>query len=222
MDPNKAITSREMMEIEEKADNMGISRLLMMENAGAGVAYNIVRMYDKDIKNCKVVAICGLGNNGGDAMVSARHLAYYGSNITVILLGSSRGIKTSEARTNYNILARMRSIKIIEAESIDDNIKGIISNADIIIDGIFGTGIKGEIREPYATAIDTINASNAYKVAVDIPSGLDPDTGHVYGKCTRADITVTFHRLKKGLVDNDKNTGRVIVWNIGIPPDAEE
>ncbi len=222
MDLNSAITSKEMMEIEEKADNMGISRLLMMENAGAGVAYNIVRMYDKkDIKYCKVVVICGLGNNGGDAMVSARHLAYYGSNITVILLGSSKGIKTHEAKTNYNILARMRSIKVIEAESIDDNIKSIISSADIIIDGIFGTGIKGEIKEPYSTAIDVINASDAYKVAVDIPSGLDPDTGYIYGKCVRADITVTFHRLKKGLVDSGKNTGRVIVWNIGIPLDAE-
>ncbi len=220
------ITSKEMMEIEQRAHDMGVTRLLMMENAGAGIAYNIVRLYNeqgKSIKGCRIVVICGLGNNGGDAMVSARHLAYYDANVTVILLGNVDDIKTEEARLNYNILSKMKkSIKIIEVRELDERTKNIINDTDLIVDGIFGTGIRGQIREPYASVIDVINGSKAYKVAVDIPSGLDPDTGHVHDKCVKADLTITFHRLKKGLlVDNGKTSGNVIVWNIGIPPEAE-
>jgi len=228
MDSTKAITSKEMMEIEQRAHEMGVTRLLMMENSGAGIAYNIVRVYNeqgRSIKGCKVVVICGLGNNGGDAMVSARHLAYHGADVTVILLGSMDSIKTEEARSNYNILARMRSsIKLIEIKKhLDDDIKSIINSADLIVDGIFGTGIRGDIKDPYASAIDAINSSRAYKVAVDIPSGLDPDTGYAYEKCVKADLTITFHRLKNGLlIDNGKTSGNVIVWNIGIPPEAEQ
>ena len=96
----------------------------------------------------------------------------------------------------------------------------MINNANVIIDGIFGIGIKGKIREPHSSIIDAINGSKAYKVAVDVPSGLDPDTGKIHDKCIKADATITFHRMKKGLPKKSV-CGKIIVEPIGIPPDAE-
>jgi NAD(P)H-hydrate epimerase len=115
----------------------------------------------------------------------------------------------------------MDSVEVIFGKDLNEDIKAKINNADIIIDGIFGTGIKGEIRYPNADAIDLINSSKAYVVSIDIPSGLDPNTGIVYEKCVKADATVTFHRMKRGLLKNKKYTGTIHVERIGIPPEAE-
>ncbi|MCS6768231.1 MAG: NAD(P)H-hydrate epimerase [Candidatus Nitrosocaldus sp.] len=216
------ITTHDMMRIEERAHAMGVTRLLMMENAGAGIAHHIASKFS-DLRGRRVVAIAGLGNNGGDAMVSARHLTYYRADVTVVLLGRGADIRTVEARTNWGILERMGgSIRLVElGEGMAmDSIRGMITNADVIVDGIFGTGIKGSIREPHASMIDAINASRAYKVAVDVPSGLDPDTG-MYERCVRADATVTFHRAKRGLMVSRDVCGTIVVWPIGIPPEAE-
>ncbi|MEM0029699.1 MAG: NAD(P)H-hydrate epimerase [Candidatus Nitrosocaldus sp.] len=216
-----AITTQEMMRIEERAHTMGVTRLLMMENAGAGVAHHIASSYpNPERKNIAVIA--GLGNNGGDAMVAARHLTYYRADVRVILLGSSMDIRTEEARTNWRILERMsNSLRLVQLNAQGpDDIKDMVVSADIIVDGIFGTGIKGSIREPHSSIIDAINASKAYKVAVDVPSGLDPDTGR-YDKCVMADATVTFHRAKRGLFASSSICGKIIVWPIGIPPEAD-
>ena len=97
-----------------------------------------------------------------------------------------------------------------------------MSNSDIIIDGIFGTGIKGEIRGPFSTAIDLINDSNAYVVSVDIPSGLNPNDGSFHEKCVKADATVTFHRIKTGLIRSKEYTGEVHLEKIGIPSESEQ
>src|ERR671925_242807 len=93
-----------------------------------------------------------------------------------------------------------------------------------IIVAVCGTGIKGEIRQPYASAIDAINKSKAYVLAVDVPSGFDPNTGQIHKKCIMADATITFHRLKSGLAEKKKKkyTGSVYVEWIGIPPEAEK
>jgi len=115
----------------------------------------------------------------------------------------------------------MNSNDLIFAKEVSREIIRLINNADIIIDGIFGTGIKGIIGEPHSSAIDAINRSKAYKVAVDVPSGLDPDTGKIHDKCVRADATITFHRMKKGLPSKKSICGEIIVEPIGIPPDAE-
>jgi len=115
----------------------------------------------------------------------------------------------------------MDSIETIFGNEINDKIKRKISKANIIIDGIFGTGVKGEIRDPHASAIELINKSKAYVVSVDIPSGIDPNTGEVHDSCVKADATVTFHRMKIGLVDNRKHTGLIHLERIGIPKEAE-
>ena len=217
----KPITSDQMYRIEENGHSvLGMRRFLMMENAGHGLADFVARRF-KNLENKRIVAVCGTGNNGGDGFVASRHLAGYGAKITVVLLGSPSDLKSEEARLNWGIIEKMDSIEIIFSKEMTDEVKDRIAKAGIILDGIFGTGIKGEIREPYASAIDAINKSKAYVVAVDVPSGFDPNTGQIHEKCVRADATVTFHRLKVGLVKGKKYTGPVHVERIGIPPEAE-
>ena len=192
----------------------------MMENAGHGIADFIVHRFKK-LKNKRIVAVCGTGNNGGDGFVASRHLAGYGAKITVILLGSPSDLRSEEARLIWGILERIDSIEIIFGKVLTQEVKDRIAKARIILDSIFGTGIKDEIREPYASAIDTINKSKAYVLAVDVPSGFDPNTGQIHEKCVIADATITFHRIKVGLTRGRKYTGQVHVEWIGIPPEAE-
>jgi NAD(P)H-hydrate epimerase len=209
------ITVKQMMQIEENGHQMGFPRKLMMENAGAAAARYVVEKFP-DITSKKILVFAGLGNNGGDAFVIARHLAGYGSSVKVILLGSPDKIKTDEARTNWKLLEKMNSLELFVASDVH----GLDFEADIIIDGILGTGISGKIREPYASAIEMINKSRAFKLAVDVPSGLDPDTGNIVDKCVRADATITFHRMKVGMPKTDM-CGTILVEKIGIPTEAE-
>src|SRR5574340_125910 len=175
-----------MMQIEENGHHMGFFRKLMMENAGAATARFLLEKFP-DLITKKIVVFAGLGNNGGDALVVTRHLAGFGCRPTVILLGSPDKIKTQEASDNWKILEKMDSVNLIIASDA-----GHVSlDADIIVDGMLGTGISGKIREPYSAAIDVINKSQAFKLAVDIPSGLDPDSGSIADKCVKADATST-------------------------------
>ena len=217
----KPITSDQMYRIEENGESvLGMRRFLMMENAGHGVADFVAHKF-KNLKNKRIVTVCGTGNNGGDGFVASRHLAGYGAKMTVILLGSPSDLRSEEARLNWGIIEKMDSIEIIFGKELTDEVKTRIARAHIILDSIFGTGIKGEIREPYTSAIDAINKSKAYVLAVDIPSGFDPNTGQIHEKCARADATITFHRPKVGLAKGKKYTGPVHVELIGIPPEAE-
>ena len=223
MTKDKAITSDQMYKIEDNGHNLiGIRRVYMMENAGHGLADFIITKFKGKLKGKKIVVVCGTGNNGGDGFVASRHLAGYGlANLTVILLGFPTNLRTEESKINWGIIEKMDSLEIIFGNELNDQIKEKIAKADIIIDGIFGTGIKGEIREPYASVIELINKSKAYVVSIDIPSGLDPNTGKVNDKCVKADATVTFHRMKIGLLKNRKYTGIIHVERIGIPQEAE-
>jgi NAD(P)H-hydrate epimerase len=222
----KPITTDQMYAIEQNGHSIfGMRRFLMMENAGHGVADFVVRKF-KTLKNKRIVAMCGTGNNGGDGFVASRHLAGYGAKVVVMLLGSPSDLRTEEARLNWTIIEKMDSIELIFGKELTSEIKSRIANANIVLDSIFGTGIKGEIRQPYASAIDAVNKSKAYVLAVDVPSGFDPNTGQIHNKCIMADATITFHRLKVGLADKKKNkkkyTGPVYVEWIGIPPEAEK
>ena len=166
----------------------------------------------------EVLVFAGLGNNGGDGLVIARHLAGYGFNVTVFLLGEPDNIRSEECSWNWNLLEKMKSVKLLTGANLED-----LNNLEfeIIIDGILGTGISGEIREPQASAITYINKSNAFKLAVDVPSGVDPDTGNKNSPHVTADITVTFHRMKVGMPKRKDVCGEIFVEKIGIPPEAE-
>lgn len=209
------ITVKQMMQIEENGHQMGFLRKFMMENAGAAA---VRRLVDKvgDVSSKKILVFAGLGNNGGDALVISRHLAGYGAAVTLVLLGSQDKIKTEESRWNWQLLEKMSSVKLIIGEQLQYNF-----DADVIVDGILGTGIAGTIREPYASAISFINKSKAFKLAVDVPSGLDPDTGNTANICVKADITVTFHKMKIGMPKRTDMCGQIFVEKIGIPPEAE-
>ena len=220
-----AISSNQMYEIENMGHSkFGMKKVLMMENAGFGVADFIIKKFkNKPISKLKILAICGSGNNGGDAMVTARHLTCSSINLKVIFLGDPSSIKTEEALTNFEIISKMnKTIELIMCSKVDTNVKKQILNADIIIDGIFGTGIKGEIQDPHLSVIKLINKSKAYIIAVDIPSGLNPNTGEITSNVIRANTTITFHRIKLGLLTNKKYTGNLILKKIGIPIEAED
>lgn len=209
------ITVKQMMQIEENGHQMGFLRKFMMENAGASAVRRLIEKTD-DISSKKVLIFAGLGNNGGDAFVIARHLVGHDANVIVVLLGNPEKIKTEEGRWNWQLLQKMKSIKLITGEKPNYD-----SDADIIVDGILGTGITGDIREPYASAMQFINSSNAFKLAVDVPSGLDPDSGNTSNVFVKTDLTITFHKMKIGMPKRKDLCGEIFVEKIGIPPEAE-
>jgi len=207
-----------MMQIEENGHQMGFLRKFMMENAGAGATKRLVEKFG-DVKSKNVLVFAGLGNNGGDGLVIARHLAGHGSSVTVFLLGEPDNIRSEECSWNWNLLEKMKSIKLLTGGNFD--LLNNLGKFDIIIDGVLGTGISGEIREPQASTITFINKSNAFKLAVDVPSGVDPDTGNKNSPHVIADMTVTFHRMMVGMPKAKDVCGEIFVEKIGIPPEAE-
>nr|AIE95220.1 carbohydrate kinase, YjeF related protein [uncultured marine thaumarchaeote AD1000_60_A11] len=216
------ITVKQMMQIEENGHQMGFLRKFMMENAGAATVKRIVEKYSSvwsiDPNYKKILVFAGLGNNGGDGLVIARHLAGYGVNVTVFLLGEPDNIRSEECSWNWSLLEKMKSVKLLTGGNLED-----LNNLEfeIIIDGILGTGISGEIREPHASAIEFINEKGYHVVAVDVPSGLNPDTGEANKICVNAKMTVTFHRMKVGMPKRKDVCGEIFVEKIGIPPEAE-
>jgi|TARA_B100001964_G_C14211394_1_gene590678 NAD(P)H-hydrate epimerase len=216
------ITPEQMDKIDANSEKLGIPRILLMENAGRALAEHIIN-HLKELDWRKVVIVAGRGNNGGDGFVAARHLAGHGKDITVILLGNNA--KTSEAAFNWSGLKNMfKTIKLLTTDDsyFEKKMKSIILEADIVIDAIFGTGIRGLPREPHSIAMRLINQSKAYILSVDIPSGLDPLTGEVNNISVIANSTVTFHRLKIGLLKRKDVTGEIFLKPIGVPPEAEE
>ena len=210
------ISVDDMYKIENKGHEMGFLKKFMMENAGAAAVRRLVEKFGSvDSKN--ILIFVGLGNNGGDGMVMARHLSGHGAKVTVMLLGTSQKIKTEESNWNWSILEKMSSVKLISGDSLNFDFK-----PDVLVDAILGTGITGEIREPYASAINYINESDCYKFAVDVPSGLDPQTGDTANIFTKCDMTVTFHKMKQGIPKRKDLTGDLFAEKIGIPPEAED
>jgi yjeF N-terminal region len=209
------ISVDQMYQIENKGHDMGFLKKFMMENAGAVAVRRLIeKIGDVDSKN--IVIFVGMGNNGGDGQVMARHLAGHNANVTVVLLGTPDKIKTEESKWNWSILEKMPSVKLVTGDSTDFNFK-----PDVIVDGILGTGIKGEIREPYASAINFINQTDCFKFAVDVPSGMDPQTGETASLFTKCHMTVTFHKMKQGIPKRKDLTGELSAEKIGIPPEAE-
>ena len=210
------ITVDQMYNIENKGHDMGFLKKFMMENAGAAAVRRLVEKLGS-VESKNILIFVGMGNNGGDGLVMARHLAGYGAKATVMLLGSPDKIKTEESNWNWSILQKMPSVKLLSGDSLNFDFK-----PDVIIDAILGTGISGEIREPYASAINYINQADCYKFAVDVPSGLDPQTGETANIFTKCDMTVTFHKMKQGIPKRKDLTGELFAEKIGIPPEAEE
>jgi len=213
---NSYISSREMRTLEVNAEYFGISLLQLMELAGHNVAHEVVSRFPK---NKKVAIFCGLGGNGGDGFVAARHLLAEGFDVTVILVGKGRDINHEAALKNFEILQSLqREVPILE---ITDSTAIPDVKADVIVDALLGTGTKGKIKNPIAQVVNCINGLSGFKVAVDVPTGIDSDTGDVLGCAVKADLTVTFHRAKKGMENAKKYTGEIVVGSIGLPFELE-
>lgn len=212
------VSSREMHAIETNAKYFGISRLQLMENAGSRVADQIASRF-KPTKT-RIAIFCGLGGNGGDGLVAARHLLSQGFRIEVVLAGKPTDITSEETRINLNALQSLAgSINIHEA--IDSSLIPDVK-ADVIVDALLGTGLKGTPRPPVTQLISKINAMKAFKVAVDVPSGINSDTGEAFGEAIKADVTITFHKPKIGLEKAGKYVGELVVALIGLPEEFED
>jgi hydroxyethylthiazole kinase-like uncharacterized protein yjeF len=216
-DKKDFITSKEMQALELNAEYFGISRLQLMENAGYSVASEIASRFKPD----KSIAVfCGLGGNGGDGFVAARHLSAMGyKKITVILAGKAEEISDKAAFENWVPLQSLPDSVVIR--EVHDSTLIPETSADIVIDAILGTGTVGQLRPPVLQLVEKINKMTAFRVAVDIPTGIDADTGNTLGKAVKADLTVTFHKTKRGLKNAKKYVGELIIKNIGLPLEIE-
>ena len=209
----KELTAKAVRAIDRKArEKFGISTLLLMENAGAGVAREVLKSYKPGMK---VAVICGKGNNGGDGLVAARHLMSQKIKPDVFLACGFSQVE-NEARANLDILLKLKAKITRLRESDLKNIK--ISKYDLIVDALLGLGLSGQVSGIYADLIQLINSSGAYIISVDVPSGLDATTGKVLGSCVKADKTVTFVAQKRGMSagDGPKYCGKIIVADLGI------
>ena len=194
------ITVQEMKKLE---DNCGIPKVELMEYAGRGI-YEILRK-KFILKNKKILIVAYHGNNGGDGFVAARHLCENVS-VDVLFLGDENKLK-EEALVNYKKIINNPKIQFLNIEDVD------FDGYDFIIDAILGIGIEGNLREGISNTICSINNSEAFKVSVDVPTGVNPDTGEVIDKAVDADLIITFHDLKKGL---EKYKNKTVVVDIGI------
>jgi len=205
----------EVREVDRHAiEDLGIPGVVLMENAGRGVTEAVQDLL-ADVERPSVAVVCGRGNNGGDGYVVARHLTNAGVPVAVYLLCEPGALK-GDARINFEIISRM-AIPVVRVNGPSDLVPA--AEASVIVDAIFGTGLRGAVREPYNGVIRFLNELNRPIVAVDIPSGLDCDTGKPMGVAVRAARTVSFVAAKKGFANpaSTTYTGEVIVADIGAP-----
>ncbi|MDR2967965.1 MAG: NAD(P)H-hydrate dehydratase [Methanobacteriaceae archaeon] len=222
----------DMMVADMNCEDFGLSRLCLMENAGKCLSDEIAKISTFTFsKPVKIAIFTGSGGNGGDGFVAARHLLNRGFEVEVFLLSSPTGIRSEHSKINFNILSNMEPsmsrLKIIDLkDSTDiDNIEIAKSKSFseyIIIDGILGTGIKGKLRAKVKKAVEVINQSNALKIAIDVPTGMDPLSGNVPDIAIKPEYTVTFHKTKSGVkIAGENEVGGLVICDIGIPIEAE-
>jgi len=217
----RIVTAEQMKELDRRAsEEFGVPSIVLMENAGLRTFDVACRML-KDIGGNRLVIVCGRGNNGGDGFVVARHLHQIGVDTHALLVGPLEEVR-GDARVNLEIAEKSG----IPIENVTDiaTARRALAHCDLVVDALFGTGIKGEITGLAGEIIDEINACGRPVVAVDLPSGLDADTGQICGRCVQADETVTFGLPKIGLAiyPGADYAGQVSVAEIGIPELALE
>ncbi len=203
-------------------EDLGVPGIVLMENAGRQIA-EVVREDVGLEPTPHVVILAGRGNNGGDGFVVARHLAIYGVLAKILVIGRRSDV-SGDAHTNLSVLEAMDAdIEVLDGvdEAVIERCQQVLNVADVIVDGLLGTGTQGEIRPPFGGIIEAVNAhrDHADVFAIDIPSGMDADSGMPLGPTVRAKATVTMAALKKGFAAEgaEAYTGRVILADIGVP-----
>jgi len=220
----KVVTAEQMRQIDRRAASAGLTTEILMENAGRAIAEQIKKLADT-IAGKRILVIVGPGNNGGDGLVAARHLADWGAEVNLYLCSSR-----PEGDNNL-ALVQQRGIVVFRADQDGDfaRLVELLSKSEIVVDAVFGTGksraLDGVFKEVMARVIEAKNRNSGVEiVAVDIPSGLDCDTGAVDPSCPHADATITLGYPKPGLFNfpGAAKAGKVIIADIGLPPSMSE
>lgn len=211
-------STSQIREIDDYAINtLGIPGIILMENAALQIFNYLLEFLNN--KNARSAGfICGKGNNGGDGFAAARHFANYGFEAKVIYIGEE-GEMSDDCKLNFTILRKIseenKLIKIRKYSSLKD--LNLLKDCDVIFDAMLGSGVKGELKEPFKKIVGKLNEFSSAKIAIDIPTGLNSDTG--YGRdIFNAALTVTLAGFKKGLFIEEgyAKSGKVIKGNIGI------
>lgn len=215
----RALSREEVRRVDRCAiEVLGISGLVLMENAGRGAADAIQEFLGGSVDGRQIAIVAGGGNNGGDGFVVARHLAMRGARVVTFLVAGD-GKLTPDAAANLAILHKLRcDVRQVSAQE-SAGLAGQLRAFDLLVDAVGGTGVRGALRGDPAAAVQAINAASRPVVAIDIPTGLDCDTGQAEGPAVRAALTVTFVARKKGFDAPGASayTGKVVVADIGIP-----
>lgn len=214
------LTRAQVREIDRRAvEEYGVPSIVLMENAGRGAAEVLMRL---NPERKPVFVLCGKGNNGGDGFVIARHLDTAGWPVTIRLIANP-GDMTGDAAINLRIAGAsgLATVPLFPSSHTPRSVlfKEVVAAHGWVVDALFGTGLTGPLREPFDHLISEVNASGSPVLAVDIPSGLDCDTGVPLGACIRATHTVTFVAPKVGFANPAaaKWLGTVHVAGIGAP-----
>ncbi len=215
----KIALADEMKKIDKRAiEEYGVPEILLMENAGREVAAAFEE-YLGGVSGKRICVLAGSGNNGGDAFVAARHLMNHGAQISIFLVGSPAHL-TKSAALNRDIIIKMGVVvHVLETERDWDKLQVTLRFVDGVVDGILGTGFKGSLRDAAARVVRMVNGHGKPVVAVDIPTGVEADTGNASPEAIRADLTVTFGLPKFGhmIGAGETATGKLLVDDIGIP-----
>ena len=216
----KILTSIQMREIDRKTiEGIGIPGAVLMENAGIRITQAILKRFP-EVAEQNIVVVAGKGNNGGDGFVVARHLFNRGARPTVLLLAKKDEVK-GDAALNLAVADRI-GVEIVETPTVAEWKKHKVGvwHASIIVDAIFGTGLLKPADGIYAAAIEDINKAGAFKIAVDIPSGLSSDTHLIIGPAVKADLTVALAapKISHVLPPAEEFIGELVVADISVPP----
>jgi NAD(P)H-hydrate epimerase len=217
----KIATAQQIRNIDRRAiREFGIPGPVLMENAAAAVMKEMEKFFD-GLAGIRVGIICGKGNNGGDGLALARRLRIRGVPVRVALLAPFSAV-AGEAKVNLSVLRKM-DVEILQNASVSA-LQDILAWSDVVVDALLGVGLSSELKGVHASAVDALNNSGRPVVAIDIPTGIDADTGAVMGRAVKADLTVTMALLKRGLVlyPGASYAGLVRVADIGIPFEAVE
>lgn len=213
------VTVEQMREVDKlMVDEIGTSILMMMENASRNIAILCRRLLGGSVRSKRIVIFCGKGNNGGDGLGAARHLINFGGEVTCILSEGKENLGEN-ADTQFNVLENMGA-GIIEFSNEQINpIQEKINSSDLIIDALLGYNLKGNPKEPIATLINLSNEARIPILAVDIPSGLDGNTGRPHFPTIKASTTITLALPKVGLVTEKAKeyVGELYVADLSVP-----
>jgi NAD(P)H-hydrate epimerase len=197
-----------------------VPSLLLMENAGLGAAQVLAReLCGGSVRGARIVVACGTGNNGGDGFVVARHLAIRGARASVFVAGDAHRVM-SDARTNLEAWRGVGGeVKELPTGTQLSELRDAMAEANVVVDALFGTGLDRPVEGWHAEVIRAINRAEAPKIALDLPSGLDADTGVAFGPVVEASVTATFAHHKLGLLtpNGARHAGRVHIVDIGVP-----